>query len=163
MLLKIVKVGDYTPSRFAYERGDKSPLSVPFYCVDENRRNFKLDVLGTRPRFWAESDPRPLMKCHGDGEAVLRELLSQVREVKDEGFTTFGTGAQCWTVYVDYPFQVVPIRDALHQAGVKTCAADVVYKAAVRIYNGLRSPYIETPDGRSTVDISEVRSVPIDE
>lgn len=170
MLLKIVKVGDYTPSKFAYERGDRAPLSVPFFCVDGQRRNFQLNVLGTRPRFWAETDPRELMdavasarSAFNSSATVFRELLDQISEVSDEGYATFGTNQRCWTVYVDYPFQVVTIRDALHNAGVKTCAGDVVYKTAVRVYNGLKSPYIEVPDGKSTVDISEVRSVVIDD
>jgi hypothetical protein len=184
VVLKIVKVGNYSPSQYDKVKGD---LIVPFYCVDENRNHVTIKVTGTQPRFWAEGNPLDMnwkevetttvaegfvdtLKEQGwtvngieNGEYVMTRINSGIAEkivdVRDEGFTTFGTGTKCWTVFVKYPFDVPSIRDALHEKKVRTNAADVKYNNAVRMFYGLKTPFIEIPDEMLTVDIKQVRCI----
>jgi len=100
-----------------------------------------------------------------NGEAIVERRnygpKEKIQDVKDENFLMFGTSSKLWTVYVEYPFDVPIVRDALHEMGIKTAAADVPYTTAMRVFYGINTPYIEIPDERTIVNIKDVKSVDI--
>lgn len=181
MYLKIVKVGNYTPSVNSKIKGT---LKVPFYCVDKKRQHVTIEVVGTEPRFWAEEDPRvkdmkitkqiPASEVGNYGlqgyktvdvvgddyivEKDFNKIMTNILRVEDGGFMTFGTDKKCYTIFVNYPFEVPPIRDVFHEMGIRTNAADVPYTYAVRVFYGLLTPFIEVPDDMPTIHINQIKS-----
>jgi hypothetical protein len=149
-ILKVTKVGHYSPSSFDYAQGDTSELSIPLICseVGNGNRKIVLKVFDIDARLWVAKNPLELDE--------FAQVSSLVTRIEKHG-VSYNEGYELWRIHVKYPFQVPTIRAIFESKRIMTCLADLTYERAFPLFylKGQRYIMLKNP-GQKVISVNDI-------
>jgi len=130
--VRVIKI-DFSPSIEEYfkSRDHEQELTVIIHGCIRNRKYVCLELKGTSPRFWVESDEDPR-------EVAGRQAYKITHCVKGESQSL--TGEDLWTIHTRHPAEIYSLRKLFE----KTFQDNIQYQDAVRAFYGITA-FIDVP------------------